>query len=76
MAAPPPVVTVAVPLVIVSVVVNGSPSTSATLTPEIGKAVSSAVVCEPGTVFTGASFTGVTPMFTVAVSVTPPDVTV
>jgi folate-binding protein YgfZ len=43
---------------------------------EIASAVSSAVVCAPGTVFTGASFTGVTPMFTVAVSVTPPAVTV
>ena len=33
-------------------------STSATLTPEMAFAVSSGVVCTPGTVFTGASFTG------------------
>ena len=38
--------------------------------------VSSAAVWPPGTVFTGASFTATTVTVTVAVSVTPPDVTV
>ncbi|TNC13052.1 hypothetical protein FF100_15220 [Methylobacterium terricola] len=56
-------------------------STSATvraLPPAVEKtrAVSSAVTCAPGTVTTGASFTGVTVTVTVAVSVTPPALTV
>ncbi|GJD54047.1 hypothetical protein OPKNFCMD_6827 [Methylobacterium crusticola] len=56
-------------------------STSATasaLPPAVEKtrAVSSAVTWAPGTATTGASFTGVTITITVAVSVTPPAVTV
>ena len=74
--APPPVVTLSVPLVTVSVVVSDPPSTSATDTPAIDSGVSSTTVCAPGTVFTGASFTALTVTVTVAVSVTPPDVTV
>ena len=69
------------PLVTDTVVVNASPSMSATV-----KAVplatlntrvpSSAIVCAPGAVETGASFTALTVTLTVAVSVTPPEVTV
>ena len=67
--APPPVVTLSVPLVTVSVVVSGAPSASATDTPAIGSAVSSLTVCAPGTVLTGASFTGLTVIATVSMSV-------
>ena len=66
--APPPVATLSVPLVTVSVVVSGKPSTSATDTPAMGSAVSSLTLCAPGTVFTGASFTGLTVMATVSMS--------
>ncbi len=88
----PEIVTVAVPLLVIvapaaavtdrapwvtlTVVVKVPPSTSLTLTPEIASVVSSAVVWAPGTVLTGASLTGVTLTVTVAVSVTPPEVTV
>ena len=47
-----------------------------TLTPAIASGVSSAVVCAPATVLTGASLTAVTVTLTLAVSVTPPEVTV
>ena len=57
------------PLVTDSVVVSDVPSTSATDIPAIGSAVSSLTVCAPGTVFTGASLTGLTVMATVSVSV-------
>ena len=51
--------------------VTPAPSTSLTETPVIFSAVSSAVVCAPGTVLTGASLTGLTVMVTVAVLVSP-----
>src|SRR5262245_66300219 len=57
---PAPGVTLIVPLKTVSVVVSALLSTSATDTPEIGRAVSSATLCAPGTVLTGASFTALT----------------
>ena len=66
--APPPVVTLSVPLVTVSVVVSGAPSASATDTPAIGSVVSSLTLCAPGTVLTGASFTGLTVMAIVSMS--------
>ena len=74
--APPPSATVAVPPVTVSVVVRMSPSTSPTVTPAIARDTSSLVLCAPGKVWVGASFTGTTVTLTVAVSVTPPEVTV
>src|SRR5262245_66564284 len=55
-----PAVTSIVPLDTLSVVVSTRLSTSATETPEIGRAVSSATLCAPGTVLTGASFTALT----------------
>jgi hypothetical protein len=69
--APPARLTVTVPLVTVSCVVDKLPSTSLTLMPPIGKAVSSLTVCAPGMLFTGPSFTEVTAMATAAESVTP-----
>ena len=75
----PPVVTtdsVPVPAGTDSVVVSVPPSTSATDAPEITTAVSSVVVCATGTLCVGASLTDDTVMLTVAVSVTPPEVTV
>ena len=65
---PAPAVTLSVPLVTTSVVVSGPTSGSATDTPTIGSTVSSLTVCAPGTVFTGASFTGLTVMATVSMS--------
>ena len=53
-------------------VVSGAPSASATDTPVMGSAVSSLTVCAPGTVLTGASFTGLTVMATVSMSVAVP----
>ena len=47
------------PLATDSVVVSALLSMSATETPTIGRMVSSATVCAPGTVLTGASFTAV-----------------
>ncbi len=69
------------PLVTVSVTVSVPLSISATeiafpAPAEKTIVPSSAIVCGPGTVLTGASLTGVTLTVTVAVSVTPPDVTV
>jgi hypothetical protein len=46
-------VTLIVPLDTLSVVVSVPLSTSATETPAIGRAVSSATLCAPGTVLTG-----------------------
>ena len=69
------------PLVTETVVVSVSPSMSATVTalPLVAlktSAVSSAVVWLGGVVCVAASLTGLTVTVTVAVSVTPPDVTV
>ena len=47
-------------------------STSATDTPAIDSAVSSLTLCAPGTVLTGGSFTGLTVIATVSVSVSDP----
>ena len=66
---PAPAVTLRMPLATVSVVVSALLSTSATETPAIGSVVSSLTVCAPGTVLTGASFTGLTVMAMVSVSV-------
>ena len=55
-----------------SVVVSALLSMSATETPAIGRAVSSATLCAPGTVLTGASFTGLTVIAIVSVSVAVP----
>ncbi len=70
-----------VPLVTATVTVRVPVSTSATVirlpfATENTRAVSSVVVCAPGTVLAGASLTGDTVRLTVAVSVTPPEVTV
>ena len=72
MTAPPPVATVSVPFVTESVVVSAVLSRSATETPAIGSVVSSATVCEPGTVLTGGSFTALTVIATVSVSLNEP----
>ena len=69
--APPPAVTLSVPLVTVSVVVRLPPSTSLTVTPAIAVGVSSTTVWPPGTVLTGASLTGVMLRVTVAVLLSP-----
>ena len=78
MVAPLPAVTVKMPLPggRLRVVVRLGLSTSPTDRPLMVRPVSSGVLCGPGTVFTGTSFTGVTFTVTVAVSVTPPEVTV
>ena len=55
-----------------SVVVSALLSLSATETPAIGRTVSSATLCAPGTVLTGASFTALTVIATVSVSVAVP----
>ena len=67
--APPARLTVTVPFVTVSCVVDRLPSTSLTLTPPIESAVSSFTVCAPGTVFTGPSFTELTVIATASESV-------
>ena len=77
--APPARLTVNAPFPTVSCVVAMFASTSLTLirfAPVNVIGVSSATVTAPPTVFTGASFTAVTFTVTVAVSVTPPEVTV
>ena len=56
---PVPAVTSSLPLNTLSVVVSALLSMSATETPMIGRMVSSATVCPPGTVLTGASFRAV-----------------
>ena len=78
MVAPPPAVTASVPLVTLTVVVKAvaGPSTSATLTPAMASGVSSVALWAPGTVLTGGSLTAVTVTLTLAVSLTPPEVTV
>ena len=53
-------------------VVSALLSLSATETPAIGKVVSSATVCAAGTVLTGASFTALTVIAIVSVSVAVP----
>ena len=68
-----------VPLVTLSVTVRLPPSRSATesaLPPVKASVVSSAVVTAAGATLVGGSLTGVTLTVTVAVSVTPPEVTV
>ena len=69
---PAPAVTVSVPLDTLSVVVSALLSMSATETPAIGRMVSSSTLCAPGTVLTGASFTGVTVIAIRSVSVAVP----
>ena len=69
---PAPAVTLRVPLDTLSVVVSALLSMSATETPAIGRAVSSATLCAPGTVLTGASFTALTVIAIVSVSVAVP----
>ena len=64
-----------VPLVTLTVVVRLALLESATLIPVIASAVSSGVTCVPGTVLTGVPAV-LTSTLTLAVSVTPPDVTV
>ena len=51
-------------------------STSLMLMPVIAEATSSVTAIEPGTVLTGASLTALTVTLAVAVSVTPPEVSV
>ena len=72
--APPAAVTFKVPPLFTDKTVEatcvGSPtSKSVTLMPEIARDVSSFTLCAPGTVFTGASSTGVTSIVTVSLSV-------
>ena len=55
-----------------SVVVSALLSMSATETPAIGRMVSSATLCAAGTVLTGASFTGLTVIAIMSVSVAVP----
>ena len=69
---PAPAVTLRMPLDTLSVVVSALLSMSATETPAIGRAVSSATLCAPGTVLTGASFTGLTVIAIRSVSVAVP----
>ena len=70
---PAPAVTLRMPLATrLSVVVSALLSMSATETPAIGRMVSSATLCAPGTVLTGASFTGLTVIAIVSVSVAVP----
>ncbi len=69
---PAPAVTLRLPLDTLSVVVSVLLSMSATETPAIGNVVSSATVCAPGTVLIGASFTGLTVIAIVSVSVAVP----
>ena len=64
---PEPAITVSVPLDTLSVVVSALLSLSATETPAIGRMVSSATLCAPGTVLIGASFTAVISTVVVAV---------
>jgi hypothetical protein len=71
---PSTAVTLIVPLDTLSVVVSVPPSTSATETPSIGRVVSSATLCAPGTVLTGASFTGLTVIAIVLMSMAVPSV--
>ncbi|MCY1381475.1 hypothetical protein D9M69_693860 [compost metagenome] len=70
--APPPRSTVSVPLATLNWVVARLPSTSTTLMPVIGRAVSSSTPWAPGTVLTGASLTGVTVIEMLPASVRPP----
>jgi hypothetical protein len=54
--APPPAVTLTTPFTLTMVVrAAPAPSASVTLTPAMARAVSSLVLCAPGTVLTGAS---------------------
>ena len=69
---PPPAITLRMPLATDSVVVSAVLSMSATETPAIGRAVSSATLCAPGTVLTGGSFTALTVIATVSVSLAVP----
>ena len=69
---PAPADHVEVPLRPTSVVVSALLSMSATETPAIGRTVSSATLCAPGTVLIGGSFTGLTVIATVSVSVAVP----
>ena len=69
---PAPAVTLRMPLATDSVVVSALLSLSATETPAIGRMVSSATLCAAGTVLTGASFTGLTVIAIVSVSVAVP----
>ena len=57
---PAPAVTLRMPLATDSVVVSALLSMSATETPAIGRVASSATLCPPGTVLTGASLTATT----------------
>ena len=57
---PAPAVTLRMPLATDSVVVSALLSLSATETPAIGRVVSSATLCAPGTVLIGASLTATT----------------
>ena len=69
--ADPLAVTFIIPLVTLNSVLAKSPSISVALTPVIAVKVSSTIVCKPGTVFIGASFTFVTFINTVSVSFSP-----
>ena len=69
---PAPAVTLRCRSTRLSVVVSALLSLSATETPAIGRMVSSAALCAPGTVLTGASFTALTVIAIVSVSVAVP----
>ena len=74
---PVPGTTLIVPFVTAKVTVTLPPaSTSLIDKPLITLAVSSAVVCAPGTVFNGASLTDVTVILTVSLSVSAPSLVV
>ena len=60
------------PLDTLSVVMSALLSMSATETPAIGRVASSATLCAAGTVLIGASFTGLTVIAIVSVSVAVP----
>ena len=73
MTAPPPAATVSVPLVDADAWCRARRCPRRTTdTPAIGSAVSSSTVCAPGTVFTGGSFTALTVIGTVSVSLNAP----
>ena len=65
MVAPPSRDTLSLPWSTVRRVLARLPSTSWTLRPVMARSVSSATVCAPGTVFSGASLTAVTSMLRV-----------
>ena len=72
----PFVVTFIIPFIALTSELAKFPSISVVLIPVIPVAVSSTTVCKPGTVFSGASLTGITSTVTEPVAVRAPSDTV